>query len=87
MGECEWRKLSVNVLTSKVMRMTRRKNAGDLDITECNENEIRDFFSYLVVNIDIYGGMNIEVKHGGTKIKRRKVSGILRKILKGKKGR
>jgi hypothetical protein len=50
---CERRKLSVDVANSKVIRVTRSENVGDIDITL---NGIRmedvDCFRYLGINID-----------------------------------
>jgi hypothetical protein len=55
---CERRKLSVNGAKSKVMKITRRENVGDIDITL---NGIRmeevDCFRDLGVDINIDGGM------------------------------
>ena len=61
---CERRKLSVNVAKSKVMRITRRENADNLNITV---NGVRmeevECFWYLGVDIDKDGGIKSEIKH------------------------
>jgi hypothetical protein len=78
---CERRKLSVNVAKRKVMRVTRRDNVGDIDIT-LNGIRMEDAgcFRYLGINIDIDGCMRSEMKHRVTEGE--KVSSVLRKILK-----
>jgi hypothetical protein len=54
----------VNVAKSKVMRVTRNENVGDIEIAL---NGIRmeslDCFRYLGVDIDGDGGMKSEMKH------------------------
>jgi hypothetical protein len=79
---CERRKLSVNVAKSKVMRVTRRENADNLNITVNGVRmEVVECFRYLGVDIDRDGGMKSEMKHRASEGE--KVSGVLRKMWKG----
>jgi hypothetical protein len=78
----ERKKLSVNVAKSKVMKVTRNENIGDIKITL---NGIRmeevDYFRYLRVDIDRDCGIKSKMKHRVTEGE--KVSGVLKKIWKG----
>jgi hypothetical protein len=78
---CERRKLSVHVAKSKVMRVMRRENADNLNITV---NRVRleevECFRYLGVDIDRDGGMKSEMKQRVSEGK--KVSVVLRKVWK-----
>jgi hypothetical protein len=76
------RKLSMNVAKSKVMRVTRRENADNLNITV---NGVRmeevECFRYLCVDIDRDGGMKSEMKDRVSEGE--KFSGVVRKMWKG----
>jgi hypothetical protein len=72
----------VNVAKSKVMRVTRRENADNLNITVNGVGmEEVECFRYFGVDIDRDGFMKSEMKH---RVREgMKVSGILRKMWKG----
>jgi hypothetical protein len=78
---CKRRKLSVNVTKSKVMRVTRNENAGDIEIT-LNLIRMEEVYCFrcLGVDIDRDGAMKSEIKHRVTEGE--KVSGVLKKMWK-----
>jgi hypothetical protein len=76
---CERRKLSVKVAKSQVMRVTRRKNVDNLNITVNRvKMEEVECFKYLGVDIDRDWGVKSEMKHRVSQVE--KVSGVLRKM-------
>jgi hypothetical protein len=77
----ERRKLPGNAAKSKVMRVTRRGNSDNINITVNGVRMEVECFGYLGVNVDRDGGMKSEMKYRASE--EDKVSGVLRKMWKG----